>query len=201
MPKTDIAKLFKNGRSQAVRLPREFRFEGDRVRIRMGNLTMTNHPMHLHGHEFVVTGTFKDWTCLTIGPIVPHDDVHFVVVGCHLAPTSRSDIRGAAWFDDLWMGELPLFSLDSNFQTQFREHDSPVVITSHVDGLDPRRTYRLDIEVNDAEGKRVAATAFDLSRKPAEAAPSAPGKPAEHRTKKEKPREVLPGLAINNGST
>jgi antitoxin VapB len=34
MPKTNIAKLFQNGRSQAVRLPREFRFEGDRVRIR-----------------------------------------------------------------------------------------------------------------------------------------------------------------------
>jgi antitoxin VapB len=34
MPKTDIAKLFQNGHSQAVRLPREFRFEGDRVRIR-----------------------------------------------------------------------------------------------------------------------------------------------------------------------
>lgn len=31
------AKLFWNGRSQAVRLPKEFRFEGDRVRItRMG---------------------------------------------------------------------------------------------------------------------------------------------------------------------
>ncbi len=29
----------------------------DRVRIRMGNLTMTNHPIHLHGHEFLVTGT------------------------------------------------------------------------------------------------------------------------------------------------
>src|SRR5208283_4399768 len=28
------AKLFWNGRSQAVRLPKEFRFEGDRVRIR-----------------------------------------------------------------------------------------------------------------------------------------------------------------------
>ena len=34
MPKTGIAKLFRNGRSQAVRLPQEFRFEGDRVRIR-----------------------------------------------------------------------------------------------------------------------------------------------------------------------
>ena len=31
------AKLFWNGRSQAVRLPKEFRFEGDRVRVtRMG---------------------------------------------------------------------------------------------------------------------------------------------------------------------
>ena len=32
--KRQVAKLFRNGRSQAVRLPREFRFEGDRVRIR-----------------------------------------------------------------------------------------------------------------------------------------------------------------------
>jgi hypothetical protein len=31
--------------------------QGDRVRIRVGNLTMTNHPIHVHGHEFTVTGT------------------------------------------------------------------------------------------------------------------------------------------------
>jgi FtsP/CotA-like multicopper oxidase with cupredoxin domain len=29
----------------------------DKVRIRVGNLTMTNHPIHLHGHEFEVTGS------------------------------------------------------------------------------------------------------------------------------------------------
>jgi FtsP/CotA-like multicopper oxidase with cupredoxin domain len=34
---------------------------GERVRIRVGNLTMTNHPIHLHGHEFVVTGTDGGW--------------------------------------------------------------------------------------------------------------------------------------------
>ena len=33
----------------------------DRVRIRFGNLTMTNHPMHLHGHAFEVTGTDGGW--------------------------------------------------------------------------------------------------------------------------------------------
>ena len=31
--------------------------KNDKVRIRIGNLTMTNHPIHLHGHEFVVSGT------------------------------------------------------------------------------------------------------------------------------------------------
>jgi antitoxin VapB len=36
-PKSRDAKVFWNGRSQAVRLPKEFRFEGDRVRVtRMG---------------------------------------------------------------------------------------------------------------------------------------------------------------------
>ena len=34
MPKTGIATLFRNGGSQAVRLPREFRFEGSQVRVR-----------------------------------------------------------------------------------------------------------------------------------------------------------------------
>jgi antitoxin VapB len=33
-PGVKTAKLFKNGRSQAVRLPKEFRFEGDDVTIR-----------------------------------------------------------------------------------------------------------------------------------------------------------------------
>jgi FtsP/CotA-like multicopper oxidase with cupredoxin domain len=34
---------------------------GDRVRVRMGNLTMTNHPIHLHGHDIEVAGTDGGW--------------------------------------------------------------------------------------------------------------------------------------------
>jgi antitoxin VapB len=38
MSQSGIGKLFQNGRSQAVRLPRAFRFAGDRVRLRrIGN--------------------------------------------------------------------------------------------------------------------------------------------------------------------
>ena len=31
--------------------------QGDRVRIRFGNLTMSSHPIHIHGHTWRVVGT------------------------------------------------------------------------------------------------------------------------------------------------
>ena len=34
---------------------------GDRVRVRIANLTMTNHPIHLHCHSFSVSGTDGGW--------------------------------------------------------------------------------------------------------------------------------------------
>ncbi len=39
MSETRIAKLFKNGASQAVRLPSEFRFEGDEVYVTRDDAT------------------------------------------------------------------------------------------------------------------------------------------------------------------
>jgi len=42
---TTTARLFKNGRSQAVRLPRELRFEGDRVRVRRVGRGVLVEPM------------------------------------------------------------------------------------------------------------------------------------------------------------
>jgi hypothetical protein len=35
--------------------------KGDKVRIRFGNLTMTNHPIHMHGYEFKVSCTDGGW--------------------------------------------------------------------------------------------------------------------------------------------
>jgi FtsP/CotA-like multicopper oxidase with cupredoxin domain len=29
--------------------------QGDKVRMRFGNLTMTNHPIHVHGVDFKVS--------------------------------------------------------------------------------------------------------------------------------------------------
>ncbi len=48
MPETRTAKLFKNGSSQAVRLPAEFRFEGEEVYITRdeasGDVVLSTRP-------------------------------------------------------------------------------------------------------------------------------------------------------------
>ena len=51
MPAT-TAKLFKSGRSQAVRLPKEFRFEGKEVRIRRHGLGVLLEPVQIDPKEW-----------------------------------------------------------------------------------------------------------------------------------------------------
>lgn len=48
----ETAKLFWTGRSQAVRLPKEFRFEGEEVRIRR------------HGNAVILEPMAEDWKWL-----------------------------------------------------------------------------------------------------------------------------------------
>ena len=49
---TTTARLFQNGRSQAVRLPRQFRFQGDRVRIRRAGRGVLLEPLTLAADEW-----------------------------------------------------------------------------------------------------------------------------------------------------
>ena len=64
------AKLFKNGRSQAVRLPAEYRFEGDEVVIRRDPVT----------GDVILSSrnkTFEDWLKLRdrLLPHIPQEDL------------------------------------------------------------------------------------------------------------------------------
>jgi manganese oxidase len=60
----------------------------DKVRIRIGNLTMTNHPIHLHGHEFLVTGTDGGRLGIPLPQEPPHDE-------CDGARCAHHDRRGS----------------------------------------------------------------------------------------------------------
>jgi antitoxin VapB len=63
---TTIAKLFKNGRSQAVRLPREFRFDGDRVRVRRFGRGVLVEPIFTN-----VSDWFAELDRLATEPFMP----------------------------------------------------------------------------------------------------------------------------------
>jgi antitoxin VapB len=61
------AKLFKTGRSQAVRLPKEFRFEGKEVRIRRVGQGVLLEPMKTDWQ-----GVFDEIEKLRGDPIFPN---------------------------------------------------------------------------------------------------------------------------------
>jgi antitoxin VapB len=63
---TMTAKLFRNGRSQAVRLPREFRFDGDRVRVRRAGRGVLVEPLFSD-----VAAWFAELDRLADGPFMP----------------------------------------------------------------------------------------------------------------------------------
>src|SRR6202020_930627 len=87
-----------NGKAGPASTPLVIR-HGDRVRIRLVNLGMDHHPIHLHGHQFVVTGTeggrqpYSTWgpgNTVLVG-VAQSRDVEFVannpgdwMLHCHL---------------------------------------------------------------------------------------------------------------------
>jgi antitoxin VapB len=50
---SQFAKLFQNGSSQAVRLPQEFRFKGDKVRIRRFGNSVVLEPLIADPEEWL----------------------------------------------------------------------------------------------------------------------------------------------------
>ncbi|MCH9675264.1 MAG: copper oxidase [Gammaproteobacteria bacterium] len=98
--------------------------QGDRVRIRVGNLTMTNHPIHLHGYDFEVTGTDGGWVKKSARwPEVTTD----VAVG---------QMR-AIEFDAIYPGDWAFHCHKSHHTMNAMGHDVPTLI-----GVDHRRVAK-----------------------------------------------------------
>ena len=67
--------------------------QGDRVRIRIGNMSMDNHPIHLHGHVWKVVGTEG-------GPIP--EAAQWPGTTVDVPPGSTRDVEFIAWNPGLW---------------------------------------------------------------------------------------------------
>lgn len=68
--------------------------QGERVRIRFGNLSMDSHPIHLHGHTWTVVGTEG-------GPIP--ESAQWPAATINVAPGETRDVEFIAWNPGIWL--------------------------------------------------------------------------------------------------
>ncbi len=100
-----------------------------------------------------VTGTHRDWVRLEIGPVEPHPDARFVLIGCHCVPGAEPDLKGDVWFDDLWVGRLPRLKLGGDLKNRYVRPQSPISINAEVSGIEPGVSFELFMSVTDINGK------------------------------------------------
>ena len=102
-----------------------------------------------------VTATYESerlraaqWTKVRLGPFCANSDaVASVVIELHVDSSTVPDLRGTAWFDDVWLGRLPRISLSTNSACNVYSTDGPAPeITCQVSGIlerDPIMTFEL----------------------------------------------------------
>ncbi len=124
-----------------------------------------------------VLDTHGEWVRVRIGPLTPDANVHFAVLGCHLAPGAGDvrDIKAQVWFDELVLGRMPRLELNRSFFTTFLKTDAPLSLSSQVSGLDAGHQYTLDYFLRDAHSTVLASSVNALEADtplPEDAAPS-----------------------------
>lgn len=98
---------------------------GDRVRIRIGNISMDSHPIHLHGHRFKVTGTDG-------GQIPPSAQWPETTINVPPGSTRTVDFIADA------AGDWPLHCHKSHHTMNGMEHGLPNIIGVDQSGVEDR---------------------------------------------------------------
>lgn len=110
-----------------------------------------------------VTGGHSRWLAVDIGPFRPGPDIRHLVVGCHIVQGERTDVRGQVWFDDLWVGSMPLLELSPGSGSHFLQPRDEMQIRAHALGLSGGRPYRLGLSLENSSGEPLEQAQFDLS--------------------------------------
>jgi len=97
--------------------------QGQRVRVRFGNLSMDNHPIHIHGHSFKVTGTDG-------GPIPP--SAQWPMTTVDVPPGTTRDFEFLA--DN--PGDWPLHCHKNHHVMNQMSHDVPNMMGVQQDAVE-----------------------------------------------------------------
>jgi hypothetical protein len=103
------------------------------------------------------------WQEIQIGPLTPtNPQARYAVIGLHLMPTRRADLRGAALFDDIHFARLPRMSIHSPRPQNVFFDAKTVELTCSVSGIrQPNPTVRL--ELLDETGRGLASETLPMN--------------------------------------
>ncbi|MBN1909366.1 MAG: hypothetical protein JW818_06485 [Pirellulales bacterium] len=96
------------------------------------------------------------WAKFRLGPVTPPEkEVTSVIIGLHLQPQKRPDLRGAAMFSDLWLGRLPRMSLSTSKAHNVFTQDEKVHVVCNASGFS-QRNPQIEFQLEDATGHVLA---------------------------------------------
>jgi hypothetical protein len=95
------------------------------------------------------------WRTVHIGPLAPRsEDVRRAVIGLHVTPKSKADLRGSACFDDVRLARLPRLSLSANRVHHVYDDPREIALTYEASGV-RESNPELNFRVYDVFGKVV----------------------------------------------
>jgi len=77
------------------------------------------------------------WTRLRLGPVSPvAAETRSAIIGLHLEPGAKEDMKGCAMFGGIWLGRLPRMTLAADTPTRLYTDPKRVAVTCAVSGLE-----------------------------------------------------------------
>lgn len=100
-------------------------------------------------------GKTTAWTKLRIGPVAStSNQAQHAVIGLHLEPGERADLRGKVWFADVWAGRFPKLLLQAGgCRHLYAIPESPEVICT-ASGFS-NQNAGIEIQLLDVEGQEI----------------------------------------------
>jgi hypothetical protein len=103
-----------------------------------------------------------DWTKVRIGPVAStKQEVTTALVTLHLGPTDEVDLKGTAWFADVWMGRLPRMTLTADHRSHLYFDQEVPQITCAASGFAEQHT-KVIFELIDIDNQVVARSEVPL---------------------------------------
>ncbi|MEX2140045.1 MAG: hypothetical protein WD894_12340 [Pirellulales bacterium] len=113
-------------------------------------LDANNKPLETIRSEPIRRTT--DWTKVRIGPVAStSQQVESALVTLHLGPTDKVDLKGFAWFKDIWLGRLPRMTLTADHRSHLYFDNETPQITCSASGFAEQHT-KVIFELLDVRG-------------------------------------------------